>query len=191
MAATLGTYLTALALTVSSGLAAASAAFAWHAFFGALEAPVSSSHRPAAPSFRLASLHHHDELAIAASELATRPLFSPLRQKPVPRVVAAPPPPPPVQRPAPPPPPDYAIGGLVIAASVRKVLLRAPGRAGGKWLKEGEVTAEGWSVNKIESGNVVLAQGDRTIRFALSTGGGKGERFVALKDFTMGGGQIR
>jgi hypothetical protein len=181
MATAMRTGFAALALSAALSLAAASASFAWHAFFAALEEPFSLPDRTSAPSFRLPDLYRHDEVALHASALVGMPLFSPQRQPPLPPVIAAPPAPPPARSTPPPPPPDYVVGGIVVAASARKILLRFRGRSKGTWFKEGDVTAEGWSVSSIRLGDIVLMQGNRTIHLTFGKGAGRVEHFVALQ----------
>jgi hypothetical protein len=64
-------------------------------------------------------------------------------------------------------PPAYRVGGIMITARSRKVLLRTPELSGGQWLIEGDVTAQGWTVSSIDGNRVALARGTHRIAFEL------------------------
>jgi hypothetical protein len=97
--------------------------------------------------------------------LLAKPLFVSTRQPfkfeiPVPGVAA----PGPIELPQ---LPHYRVGGVMISPQSSKVLLRVPNVDGGRWLSEGDLTPEGWSVASIKGNQVLLARGEQTIGFNL------------------------
>jgi hypothetical protein len=78
--------------------------------------------------------------------------------------------------PAPPqvPPPSYIVGGIVITPTARKTLLRTQPREPGRWVGQGEMTAEGWTVSSVER-EAVLLDRDGTSFTLLLQGRTRGE----------------
>jgi general secretion pathway protein N len=92
------------------------------------------------------------------SETRDRPLFSPSRQPPAPKLASVP------QAAPPAPPPNVVLLGVITDADGARVMVRG----GDKTIRVrlGE-DIEGWKVTQIESRRVVLSHDDRTASFVL------------------------
>jgi hypothetical protein len=119
----------------------------------------------AGPLPMLAALQQSEEIAFAPDALVARPLFSATRRpratvdpvvEPTPEIVSIAPPPEE-------PPPVYIVGGVIVSTGVRKILLRRELREPAKWLSQGEMTGEGWTIASIRSDGVVLKRGEREV----------------------------
>lgn len=153
-----------LVLTLACGAPALAASLwaAWAGLVGPI-GPATGAERatrlgrsaPAIPDLHAAADANPAEMLIA------KPLFSPTRTRPAARTpimvaqtVEAPPPPPPV---TPRPVPNYTMGGVLISAAGRKVLLRKHKGDRGWWIGEGKSTADGWKVLTVTAENVNLS----------------------------------
>ncbi|WP_132254003.1 hypothetical protein [Methylobacterium segetis] len=148
-------------LTLACG-APALAASLWVAWAGLLgpvgpAAGAEAEPRVARPAPALPLLHAAAETGVAEM-LIEKPLFSPSRARapkaPVlaAQTIEAPPPPPPSRT-----VPSYTMGGVLISASGRKVLLRRHKGDRGWWIGEGKTTSDGWKVLTVTAENVNLS----------------------------------
>jgi hypothetical protein len=143
-----------------------------HLAWGSVAHPlpaVSLDPKPSETSGMLVALQAGGETNFAPNALLARPLFSPSRRQPVqaepivetPAEVVS-------VAPAPEePPPSYIVGGLVVSAEVRKILLRREQREAAKWLSQGDMTGEGWTIVSIKPDGVVLERGGREFAVPL------------------------
>ena len=163
------TWLRVGCLCTLAGLSGMSVHCAWAATFSPI--PPGTSLRKPAVAIALAALHSPEAPAFKPDALRVKPLFSPTRtppdmatpeEEPVRPVEAEPPPPIEV------PPPSYIVGGVVVAPSMRKTLLRTEQREKGRWVSQGEMTAEGWKVSSVERDTVVLERAGRSFTLPLS-----------------------
>jgi hypothetical protein len=143
-------------------------AFAWSTVTDPIAIASSRQINRTAPASILAALQPNGSAAFAPETLASRPLFSPSRRQ----HVEPPPEPEParVEEPAPVltvPPPAYIIGGVMVAPDVRKTLLRREPREPGRWLSQGEITPDGWTVVSVRADGVVLGQGGQEVAMPL------------------------
>jgi hypothetical protein len=156
------------ALCTLAVLALGAGYFAWSTVTDPLVIASSRQINRTAPVSILAALQPSGPAALAPDTLATRPLFSPSRR----RHVEPPPEPEParVEEPAPVstvPPPTYIIGGVIVAPDVRKTLLRREPREPGRWLSQGEITQDGWTIVSVRADGIVLGQGGQEIAMPL------------------------
>ena len=156
-------------LSTVAGLSGMSVHFAWAATFSPI--PLGPPLRKPAAAIAFATLHAPEAPAFKPDALLVKPLFSPTRtppdlaiseEKPI-SPVEAEPPPPPIEV----PPPSYIVGGVVVAPSMRKTLLRTEQRVKGRWVSQGETTAEGWKVSSVERDAVVLERAGRSFTLPL------------------------
>ncbi|GEO17699.1 hypothetical protein MAE02_53950 [Microvirga aerophila] len=113
------------------------------------------------------------ETTFVPDALVARPLFSPSRRQAAqiepmvepPVEVAS------VASPPEEPPPSYIVGGLIVSAEVRKILLRREQREAAKWLSQGDVTGEGWTVVSIKTDGAILEREGRefVVPFRVNT----------------------
>jgi hypothetical protein len=143
-------------LCVAAALSATSVHLAWATVFSPIPAGVA---RKPAPALDFAAFQAAETPAFEVDALLARPVFSPTRSaqraapppEPVDVVAEEPPPAPPQVQ-----PPSYIVGGIVITPTARRTLLRTQPREPGRWVGQGEMTAEGWTVSSVEREAVLL-----------------------------------
>jgi hypothetical protein len=128
-----------------------------------------TGHEPSVMAPMLAAFQSNQDTGFTPDALIIRPLFSASR-RPRARVEPVPEPPPQVVSIAPPPeepPPVYIVGGVIVSSGIRKILLRREPREPAKWLNQGEMTGEGWTIASIRADAVVLERGGREVEMPL------------------------
>jgi hypothetical protein len=158
-----------------SGLAALSIGsmhFTWGSVAHSLPA-TSLEPKPSETSTVLVALQAGSETAFVPDALIVRPLFSPSRRQ-APQIEPMVEPPAEVASVASPPeapPPSYIVGGLIVSAEVRKILLRREQREAVKWLSQGDMTGDGWTVVSIKTDGAILVRGGRefVVPFRVNT----------------------
>jgi hypothetical protein len=147
------------------GLAALSTGsmhFAWGSVAHSLPA-ASLAQRPSETSTALVALQADAETTFVPDALIVRPLFSPGRRQAA-QIEPIMEPPAEVASVASPPEelrPSYIVGGLIVSAEVRKILLRREQREAVKWLSQGDMTGDGWTVVSIKTDGAILKRGGR------------------------------
>ena len=136
--------------------------FAWGSVAHSLPA-ASLEPKPSETSTVLVTLQADAETTFVPDALIVRPLFSPGRRQAA-QIEPIMEPPAEVASVASPPeelPPSYIVGGLIVSAEVRKILLRREQREAVKWLSQGDMTGDGWTVVSIETDGAILKRGGR------------------------------
>jgi len=143
-----------------------------HLAWGSVVNPMSAGSigaKPSEASAMLAILQAGTETTFVPDALVARPLFSASRRQPVQPEPVVEPPPNPISSAPPPeePPPSYIVGGLIVSDGVRKILLKREQREAAKWLSQGEMTGEGWTIVSIKTDGAILERGGREFAVPL------------------------
>jgi hypothetical protein len=149
-------------------LSTGSVHFAWGSVAHPMSADAFEDKRSDA-STMVAVLQAGADTTFVPDALVTRPLFSASRRQPVqPEPVVEPPVEAASVASSPEePPPSYIVGGVIVSAGVRKILLRREQREAAKWLSQGEMTGEGWTIVSIKTDGAVLERGGREFAVPL------------------------